>query len=599
MTSFPDAPVAGRQQPARSSDTAFFWEALDEGRLTAQRCSSCSALRHPPGPACPRCHSLAWEVAELSGRGTVYSFIVQHHPLPPGFTQPAVVGLIELEEGLRMVSNILAAPEAITIGDPVEVVFVEQDEGWTTPDVDVVVVGSGIAGLCAALAARESGAESVLIAEAADVIGGASRLSTGLVVAADSSLQRAAGIEDTADLMYRDYMNVNQWGLDAGSLRRLADESGPALDWLISLGVEFHPTPVFGGYESRPRCAVAIGEGQGLIDGLARAARRQDIDVALGQRVDRLLTEDGAIVGIASEDVEITAGSVILASGGFGSDPGKVREHYPSVAAAGDWLWYVGEDGAHGDALDFAGQIGARIRGFDTGCSMLTPGFTRSHETYLPGWLVIVDRDGRRFIPENAHYSALDRQAVLRGGPFTVLFDSQAVDEEIAAKTPFYSGGTKAYPGRAARTSPNWNAQILREMIAAGRIPSAGTIGALADVIGLPREQVEVTVDQYNDGARAGVDRMAKPAEFLRPLTAPPFFAAEIRLSEIVITGAGIDVDVDARVLDARGVPIPGAFAVGEAAWNPLWPFYPSSGSSLGAGMTFGRIAGTSAATAA
>ncbi|CAN5202037.1 FAD-dependent oxidoreductase [soil metagenome] len=466
-------------------------------------------------------------------------------------------------------------------------------------DIDVLVIGSGIAGLCAAIAARQAGAESVIIAEAADVVGGASRLSTGLVVGAGTAMQTAAGVDDSAELMFRDYMNANQWGLDGGVTRRLCAESGPAIDWLAGLGVEFHPTPVNGGYETRPRCAVATGDGQGLIDSLARAVRKLDVDIAFGQRIDTLLFAGGEVVGAAVGDDELYASSVVIASGGFGSSPEKIAEFYPSVAAAGDWLWYVGEDGANGDAIDLGRQIGARIVGHDTGCSMLTPGFTRSHETYLPGWLVIVDPDGRRFIAENSHYSALDRQAVLRGGRFFVLFDSQALDPERSRLTPFYSGGTRAYPGRPQRTSPNWNPEILLEMVGAGRIPQAETIAELGDSIGIGADQLQTTIDQYNEGSRVGLDRMGKYPEFLRPLEEPPFFAAEIRLSEIVITGTGLQIDPDARALDALGRPIPGLFAAGEATGGIVWPFYPSSGSSLGHGATFGRIAGKNAAARA
>jgi hypothetical protein len=73
-------------------------------------------------------------VTELSGRGTLYSYTVVHHPLPPGFVEPAIVGVIELEKGIRFVSNIVdVEPESLKIGEPLEVYFLEQEEGWTAP----------------------------------------------------------------------------------------------------------------------------------------------------------------------------------------------------------------------------------------------------------------------------------------------------------------------------------------------------------------------------------------------------------------------------------------------------------------------------------
>jgi uncharacterized protein len=128
------APTKGRMQPAMNSDTQFFWDAAAEGRLVIQRCTACGRLRHPPGPACPQCRSLDWDTLESSGRGTLYSYTVVYHPLAPGFDDPATVVVVELEEGVRVVSNLIEAEAApLQIGEPLEVFFVAQDEGWTAP----------------------------------------------------------------------------------------------------------------------------------------------------------------------------------------------------------------------------------------------------------------------------------------------------------------------------------------------------------------------------------------------------------------------------------------------------------------------------------
>jgi uncharacterized OB-fold protein len=133
-----EAPSQGRARPAMNQDTEFFWEAAGEHRLCAQRCCPCGRLRNPPGPACPVCHSLDWEVHDLSGRGTLYSYTVVHYPKVPGFDEPAVVAVIDLEEGLRLVSNLIGVPDTdLRIGLPVEVYFVDQAEGWTAPQFRV------------------------------------------------------------------------------------------------------------------------------------------------------------------------------------------------------------------------------------------------------------------------------------------------------------------------------------------------------------------------------------------------------------------------------------------------------------------------------
>jgi uncharacterized OB-fold protein/acyl dehydratase len=101
----PDASKRPRPRPAITHDNRFFWQGVDAGRLLIQRCT-CGALRHPPGPMCPTCHSLEWDAVEASGRGTVYSYVVAHHPAIPPFEYPNLIVLVALEEGTRIVSNV-------------------------------------------------------------------------------------------------------------------------------------------------------------------------------------------------------------------------------------------------------------------------------------------------------------------------------------------------------------------------------------------------------------------------------------------------------------------------------------------------------------
>src|SRR5271154_2066791 len=127
-----NAPTQGRFAPYMSDDTRFFWDGAAAGKLLIQRCTNCFEPRHPPGPACPRCHSLEWDATEVSGRGTVYSYAIHVYPPMPGFSDPPVVILVELEEGVRMVSNLVDSEVSqIEVGQPVQVVFVPQVEGWT------------------------------------------------------------------------------------------------------------------------------------------------------------------------------------------------------------------------------------------------------------------------------------------------------------------------------------------------------------------------------------------------------------------------------------------------------------------------------------
>lgn len=123
-----------RPRPSITKDNSFFFEGAKGHQLLIQRCASCGRLRHPPGPMCPACRSLEWDTLEASGRGRVYSFVVNHYPQVPAFDYPLAVGLIELEEGTRLVSNIVGVePADIEVGMPVEVEFVAFDDELTLP----------------------------------------------------------------------------------------------------------------------------------------------------------------------------------------------------------------------------------------------------------------------------------------------------------------------------------------------------------------------------------------------------------------------------------------------------------------------------------
>jgi uncharacterized OB-fold protein len=123
-----------RPRPALTQDNTFFFDGAREGRLLIQRCASCGVLRHPPRPACASCRSFDWDTVESSGRGTVYSYVVVHHPQVPAFDYPLPIAVVELEEGTRLVADLIGIePDAVAIGMPVTVEFVATDDELTLP----------------------------------------------------------------------------------------------------------------------------------------------------------------------------------------------------------------------------------------------------------------------------------------------------------------------------------------------------------------------------------------------------------------------------------------------------------------------------------
>lgn len=118
------APKIKRPAPGVSDDNRFFWEGLKEGKLLIQRCKSCGDLHHPPGPVCPKCHSFDWDTVQASGKGTVYSFVVMHYPEVPPFDHPNPIGLVELQEGVRVIAQLVGVkPGEVQIGQKVQVEF--------------------------------------------------------------------------------------------------------------------------------------------------------------------------------------------------------------------------------------------------------------------------------------------------------------------------------------------------------------------------------------------------------------------------------------------------------------------------------------------
>lgn len=128
------APQRMRSWPAINEDTEFFWSGLHEGELRIQRCIDCSTLSHPPKPICSACGSFELGHVVASGTGVVYSHVTFHRPLSPGFGEPYNVSVIELPEGVRMVSQVVGvSPGDVVIGMPVSVEFNEVEPGLILP----------------------------------------------------------------------------------------------------------------------------------------------------------------------------------------------------------------------------------------------------------------------------------------------------------------------------------------------------------------------------------------------------------------------------------------------------------------------------------
>lgn len=123
-----------RIHPVENHDNAHFWQGLRDGKLLIQQCEDCGALRHPPQPMCEHCQSLNWSTIESAGKGSIYTYTVMYYPEIPPFDYPNAIILVELEEGVRITSQLVGSrPQDIHIGMQVEMELTEVQDDMTLP----------------------------------------------------------------------------------------------------------------------------------------------------------------------------------------------------------------------------------------------------------------------------------------------------------------------------------------------------------------------------------------------------------------------------------------------------------------------------------
>ena len=460
-------------------------------------------------------------------------------------------------------------------------------------DFDVIVIGGGGAGLSAAIEAKQAGA-SVMVLEADTRLGGATGASAGVFYAANTSVQKARGIEDSAEAMFEYVMAINQWALKPDIIRHICDESGPTIEWLIGLGVKFPPEYlVCSGVENTPRGHPSEGAGHGIAERLINHAGALGIETALGVRVERLLVENQRVTGIQAQGMELRAPVTVIATGGFGNNPDMVRRLFPSVAQHAPWTWAVHDPLPFilGDGIAMGEAIGAEITGHDTGLMLPTSGFGKFLEAFLPPWVMMVNDRGRRFAPECAAYTIVGYLINEQPGHHAwCLFDEATLVEAS-------NDSTYLDPYNAGITSPIWEEETLRKQAAAGRVKTGATIEDLAAHCGIDPEARLEQVARYNADCDAGRDiSFEKETPKMFPVRKSPFYAVEVKPAIIGVTGAGLDTDRQCRVLGRSGKAIPGLYAAGETTGVTQGKRYAGGGFSIGPAVILGREAGRQAA---
>ena len=440
-------------------------------------------------------------------------------------------------------------------------------DGW-----DVIVVGSGLAGLSAAVAAREAGARRVALLEKDVLIGCHSIMSSGYFNAVDPKRQAPQGINDSVELMVRQSLEVGEFQGDPELMRIMAAHSEDAVNWLEKHGVRWSEN-VFESLSSmqkRAHVSSPVRAGYDYVMALLESANHLGISVLLQHDVQRLLLENGRVFGVAGvrasksgkENFSLRGNATILATGGFGANTRLRQEWAPGLttgmetsANSKGWL----TDGATGDGLLMAEAIGADLTQTD---SILLVPYLGGRVTGYVGADIFLTPEGKRFVNEGASWSTLrDAMRALPDGRMWVLTDSASV------KNNEFSG--KLFSG------------VIRK---------ADTLDEVADVIGCRRSVLRETVDRYNGFVRAGKDEEFGKQTLLQTIEKPPFYFGEERLN-VHSTEGGLRIDAEARVLDRNRRPIPGLFAAGEVAGG-LHGNNRVGGNSIAETVVFGRQAG-------
>ena len=462
--------------------------------------------------------------------------------------------------------------------------------GWDEY-IDVAVVGSGAAGLSAAIEVAQAGA-SVVVFEKMKAIGGNTRISDGGLAAAGIPQQRSRHIEDSPELFLED---MCQAGLDLNhrSLAAVvAREAAGAVAWTRDvLGVRYlDRLDRFGGH-SAARCLTTENHSGADIIRAQRAQLNQlGVEIRTGCTMTGLHRDrEGAVQGIeiqdrsGSSDGDVgpathvrAAGGVVLATGGFGADVGFRALQNPRLDAT---VESTNQPGATAEGLSSALTVGALpvhlswIQTGPWGCpDERGYGHAASFASYAvyPTGIVVDPAMGRRIMNEWADRRERSNALFAAGHPCIGLVDA--------------AGAEKAE-------------ERLPRLLKRGTVRAFDTLRDLATAYEIPAESLVAAVSQYNHRALGGQeDHFGKPLDRRRgqPIETPPFYAVR-QWPKVHYTPGGVGIDVRARVLDLRGRPIPRFFAAGEVC-----------GGVHGAGrlgscaltecIVFGRIAGREAA---
>ncbi len=447
-------------------------------------------------------------------------------------------------------------------------------------EMPVLIVGGGAAGLTAGLAVQEAGVE-VAVLERDPLPRGSTALSAGLIPAAGTRFQKAAGLDDDPERFAADIMHKNGGSGDPAIVALVSQQAGPTVEWLAeSYGLPFSVVTNFDypGHSVRRMHGLPTRSGLELVDHLRDAAETAGVMLMTDATVTSLYSDGGGVV----RGVEVTRpdGStesigcrvLILACNGYGGNPEMVAKYIPEMKDA----LYSGHTGNRGDAALWGEALGAKLMhmsGYQGHGSVAHP------HGMLISWAVVmeggfqVNAEGVRFSDESKGYS--EQASDVLKQPDKVAWD--IFDERIAAITRQF--------------------EDFRQAEATHAVIGAADIHELAARLHLPGDALAATLAEAEQFKRtAGTDRFGRNWANV-PALEPPYRAVRVT-GALFHTQGGLAINQQARVLGRDGKPLSNLFAAGGAAVGVSGPEARGylSGNGLLTAVVLGRTAGMAAA---
>lgn len=421
--------------------------------------------------------------------------------------------------------------------------ILEEGGNPATPQrYDVVVVGSGGAGLAAAIQASDEGANVLIIEKMPSIGGNTIKASVGMN-AAETRFQKIKGIVDSKELFYQESLKGGKNKNNPELLACFVENAPLAVEWLADHGIELNDITITGGMSidrtHRPADRSAVGGF--LISGLTKNINKRNIDVMLDTSVTDILYEAGAVTGVRAvndegETLTILAGSVIVASGGFSANRDMVVQYRSDL----DGFVTTNHKGATGDGIAILEKIGAGT--VDMGEIQIHPTVEQTtsylvSESIRGGGAILVNQEGKRFFNEMETRDKVSAQIISLPEKYAyVVFDEQIRMKNKAAD----------------------------EYIARGFVISADSPRELADKLDMDLHAFLATLERYNVFVDKQNDEdFGRKTALRQPINQGPFYAIRIAPG-VHHTMGGVTINTDAAVLDDQQRVIPGAYAAGE-----------------------------------